>query len=312
MNRKSLTVWYALFVCVVCACNRNDIDEKLAEEERTLTEFVTTRFPNAISLGSSVYLVKTHEEPNGAKIEAGDHILWNWEIINQITGELEYTSEQNTGTKFEDSYVDGGPEITLVQSSVVDEGLKQMKKGEKGDIYLPSRWRFFDFQPRIFSVEIVDVISKGLSVYQEALMTGYIKNTCNKAVADTIKDVISSTDNIEYNVMYHIIDKGAGAAITNGMNIASKVSISYLIRENEAHNYREEEITWETSPGERVNTQTKTNCMGEILKKMNQGGKVMIAMPTHLYWEDANLPKNDYKQYRIPKWSVVVFTITTK
>lgn len=311
MNRKSLIILPALFACMICACNKDDTDEKLAEEEQTLTNYITTNYPDAVSLGGSAYLVKRHEEPDGAKIEAGNYILWNRQITNQITGELEYTSDLSN-TKFDDSYVDGGPELTLVQSTILDEGLKHMRKGEKGDVYIPSRWLFYDFQPRVFSVDVVDVISKGLSVYQELLMSGYIKNACNKAAADTIQDVISTVDNTEYNVMYHIINKGTGEVITEGMSVASEVSISYLIREKDVHDFKKENILWKTNPGEKVNTLTKTNCVGEILKKMKRGGEVVIAMPSNLYWEDKNLPKNGYGQYHIPKWSVAIFTITIK
>ncbi|MDR1171874.1 MAG: FKBP-type peptidyl-prolyl cis-trans isomerase [Bacteroidales bacterium] len=298
-----------MFLCVLYACSTNDTDEKLAAEEQKLTDYITSTYPDAISLGGSAYLVKTVEKPDGAKIEAGNYILWNRQIKNQITGDLDYTSDLSD-IKFADSYVDGGPELTLIQSSILDEGLKHMSKGEKGDIYIPSRWLFCDFQPRIFSVEIVDVISKGLSLYHEALMFGYIKNTYQE-MADTIKDVISTVDNTEYNVMYHIINKGAGGKIADGM-IASKVSISYLIRDNDVHQYAREDHTWNTSPSEKVNTLTRTNCIGEILKEMNRGGEVVVAMPSNLYWEDKDLPRNNSAQYCIPKWSVAIFIITTQ
>ncbi|MDR1154266.1 MAG: FKBP-type peptidyl-prolyl cis-trans isomerase [Bacteroidales bacterium] len=313
MNRKSLFLLCTLVACGLYACSKNDTDERLAEEEQKLTDYITTSFPDAIHLGGSAYLVKTHEEPDGATIEAGNYILWNRKITNQVTDELEYTSDQNT--KFADSYVNGGPELALVQSTILDEGLKHMRKGEKGDIYIPSRWLFFDFQPRVFSIEVVDVISKGLSVYQESLMSGYIKNTYQEP-ADTVKDVISTIDNIEYNVMYRIINEGTGHSITEGMNINSEVEISYLIREERnARLFTTENKMWNTNRGEKINTLTKTNCVGEILTKMKKGGKggkLVIAMPSNLYWEDKNLPINTYGQYYIPRWSVVIFTITVK
>jgi uncharacterized protein involved in propanediol utilization len=87
-----------------------------------------------------------------------------------------------------------------------------------------------------------------------------------------------------------------------------------MVRDNDARQYASrEDRTWSTAPGEKINTLTRANCMGEILKKMNRGGEVVVAMPSNLYWEDKSLPKNNTsQQYYIPKWSVVIFVITTQ
>ena len=221
---------------------------------------------------------------------------------------MEYTSELSD-VKYPESYVDGGPEITVVLSSKIDEGLIQMKKGEKGDVYIPSRWLICDFQPRIFYVEVVEVI-KDLSVYQEALMHGYIRKIHRSAQVDTIKKVVSTIDKTEYNVMYHIITEGTGEPVKEGMTVETTTSMCYMIRENDVHPYTpDREPSWSTNPGETINTLTKTNCVGEILQKMKKGGKVVVTMPSKLFWEDNDLPKY-YDQYYIPKWSVVIFTIT--
>lgn len=311
MNIKSLFLVSIFFTCTLCACKKNDIDEKLAEEEQKLDEFIKTTYGDAaISLGGGAYLVKTHEETEGATVEAGNYILWNRKITNQITGELEYTSDLSS-VKYLESYVHGGPEITVVLSSKLDEGLTQMKKGEKGDVYIPSRWLFVDFQPRIFDVEIVDVI-KDLSVYQETLMYGYLKKLHKGVSVDTVKKVVSTIDNTEYNVMYYIMNKGTGEIITDGINVETTTSSSYLIRSDEVHPYIvDQDFTWNTNSTGKMNTLTKTNCMAEILKQMKKGGKAVVAMPSKLFWDDKDLPKIQ-EQYAVPKWSVVVFTINIK
>ena len=312
MKIKSLVLLYILFVCALCACKK-DIEEELLKEEQKLAEYITATYGDAaISLGGGAYLVKTHEETEGAKVEAGNYILWNRKINNQITGELEYTSDLSS-VRYPDSYVHGGPEITVVLSSKIDDGLTQMKQGEKGNVYIPSRWLFLDFQPRVFYVEIVEVISD-LTVYQETMMSGHIKRLQHRgASVDTIKNVVSTIDGKEYNVMYHIMDKGSGDEVTNGMNVETKTGISYMIQENEVHPYTsvDQDLTWSTTTG-KINTLTKTNCMGEILlkEKVKKGGKLVVTMPSKLYWDDDDLPKNQQEQFLIPKWSVVVFTIT--
>ena len=308
--RLKFVLLYVTVVCAFCACKKNDMEEKLLEEEKILAEYITDTFGDeAIFLGGGAYLVKTRKNEDGTTVEAGNYILWNSKVTNQITGELEYTSDKSS-VKYPDSYVDGGPEITQVLSYKIDDGLVKMNKGEKGDIFVPSRWLYFDFQPRIFSVEIVDVL-KDLSLYQEDLMNKYIRRTYERSKVDTIKNVLSTSDKSEYNVMYYIINHGEGDEITKGMNVETKTSTSYMIRERDVHSYMvDEDIKWSTNTGEKINTLTKTNCVGEILEKMNKGGKVVVTMSSKLYWEDDKLPKDKQThQYFIPKWSVVIFTI---
>ena len=312
LNIRYLFFFCALFGGVLCACNKYDVGEKLAEEEKKLAEYITTNFGDAaINLGDGVYMVKIHEDEDGATVEAGNYILWNQKIINHITEKLEYTSDLSS-SNFPESYVDGGPEITQVLSKKIDEGLQQMKKGESADIYIPSRWLFFDFQPRIYSVEIVDVI-KNLSNYQEGLMSGYIRSRWPQHRGSVDRDtVVSTIDKTEYVVMYRILEKGNGETITEGMNIETKTSISYMIKDNDVRPYTpEREPSWSTSPGEKINTLTTKNCIGEILTKMKKGGTVVVTMSSKLFWEDKDLPVNGYDQYYIPKWSVVIFIINT-
>ena len=313
MNIKSLFLWWVFIAGAFCTCSRDDIDVKFLKEEEELAEYILSEFPEAIFLGGGAYMVKTHEEPEGVTVEAGNYILWNWKKTNHITKELEYTSDLSN-VNYVESYAKGGPEITVVLSVFpIDEGLKQMRKEEKGDIYVPSRYLIGDFQPRVFSVEIVDVI-KDLSVYQETLMSGYIRKLQHRnATVDTIKNVVSTIDMTEYNVMYYIIEQGTGDPVKERANIETKTSISYLIQENKDLEYIvNQDKTWSTYSGEKINTLTKENCVGEILKKMNKGGKVVVTMPSKLLWEDKSLPLNEYGQFYIPKWSVVIFTITIK
>jgi FKBP-type peptidyl-prolyl cis-trans isomerase len=315
MNVKSLLLLCLFVAGAFCACNKDDIDARLLKEEEELTAYITAEFGDAaIFLGGGAWLVKHNEEEEGATVEAGNYILWNRQITNHITGELEYTSDVSNN-KFPDSYVKGGPEITVVQSTFpIDDGLKLMRKGESGDVYIPSRHLIRDFQTRVYSVEIVDVI-KDLSVYQEGLMYGYIRKLQHRnAKVDTIKNVVSTIDKTEYNVMYYVLEMGSGDAISEGTNIETKTTTSYLIQEDNVHEYTvNQDKTWSTKSGEKNNTLTKTNCVGEILKKMNKGGKVVVTMPSRLLWEDKDLPKNKQNgQFYIPKWSVVVFTITIK
>jgi len=291
-------------------CNNNNIDEKFFEEEKKLADYIEATYPDAaIKLDAGAFLVKTFEKEDSVVIQEGNHILWNRKVTNHITEELEYTSDFSND-KYEFSYVYGGPEITMVLSSIVDKGLTRMKKGEKGNVYLSSRWLYKDFQPRIFYVDIVDVINN-FHEYQETLMFGHLKKFCRHATIDTLKNVRSTDDNTkDNNVMYHIINEGKGSAITEGMNIETKTSISFLIRDKEILPYTvDQKQTWHVY---RTNELTSSNCIGEILKKMKRGGKVVITMPSKLYWDDKNLPSpvNEYGQFYIPKWSVVVLTIS--
>ena len=301
-----------LLTSILSACNKNDVEDKLAEEARALDDYIAEKYGDkAIKFGGGAYLIKTYEDEEGAIIEASNHILWNWSLVNHITKMPEYTSDF-TSVKFPKSYVDGGPEIYPVLSTILDKGLVLMRKGERGRIYIPSSLLNRDFHPRVYSFDIVDVIDD-LKKYQEDLMYGYIEKKCKGAVADTIPKVVSTADNKEHNVMYHIMEQGDGDAITNSMSIQTTTTVSYMIRDDDVRSVVPVVVpdnTWTT--GGTFTTLTKTNCVGEILTKMNKGGKVVVGMPSRLFWEDDKLPLNDVYQYYIPKLSVVIFTITIK
>jgi len=186
-----------------------------------------------------------------------------------------------------------------------------MRKGEKGKLYISSYWYFSDFEPRIIDVEIVDVI-KGLTEHQNNLMFENVKKVCNKdAYVDTVKNVTSASDMTKDNiVMYYIVDRGKGDEITDGMIVNTSTSISYTIQDGRVQPYTTgKNQSWQVN---LTNSLTSTNFMGEIFKKMKRGGSVVVTMPSKLYWDDNSLPTpvNDYGQFYIPKWSVVVFTIS--
>jgi len=298
-------------MCALFACNKNDIYEKLAEEEQKLADYIADTYGDAaINLGGGAFLVKLVEQQDSVVIEPGDYIICNRRVTNQITEELEYTSDLSN-MKFQDSYVKGGPEILRILESKFDEGVRLMTKGEKGKIYIPSRWLFNDFEPRIFYVDIVEVI-KSLPEYQHDLMFEYVRKICKKgAYVDTVKNIASTSDKTSNNiVMYYIMDEGKGDVISDGSNVETKTSISFLLQDSKINNYTsEQKQTWNSN---KIDTPlTSSNFMGEILKKMKKGGKVVVAVPSKLYWDDDNLPTpvNEFGQFNIPRWSVVVFTI---
>jgi len=298
------------------ACKKDDIYEKYAEEEKKLAEYILDTYGSCdeetvFCLDRGAYLIKTVIKQDSVLIEAGNHIIWNRTETNQITGIVEYTSEISD-YKFVDSYVYGGPEITMVLESIIDKGLAKMKKGEKGKLYISSYWYYSDFEPRIIDVEIVDVI-KRLPEYQNELMFENVKKICKKgAYVDTIKNILSTSDNTKDNIaMYYIIDTGKGDRIIDGMIVNTRTSISYSIQDDIIQPYTiGQNQAWNVN---KISTSlTSTNFMGEVFKKMRKGGRVVVAMPSKLYWDDEKLPTsvNEYGQFFIPRWSVVVFTIT--
>jgi hypothetical protein len=113
--------------------------------------------------------------------------------------------------------------------------------------------------------------------------------------------------------MYRIVSEGTGAEIRANMTLETETSIRYSVMRKGDKPYTPDKYpVWNTNSTGRIPTLTKENCVGEILQKIKKGGKVIVAMPSKLFWEDKDLPVNEYEQYYIPKWSVVFFTITVK
>ena len=310
---KVIFIFLGIVIGFLASCRKDNTDEKLKEEEDKLAAYMADH-PDAVKVnGYEAYVVTTKKQDEGAKVDAGDYILWNYTVKNFETGETEYTSNKTSNIIYQNSYVYGGPELTLVLTSALDEGIKLLKKGESGDIYIPSRYIFADFQTRIWKVEIVNVITD-LNVYQKSLMYNYLReinfqNTGLSSV-DTIKNVESSIDNKKYDVLFYIVDQGDETTpITpETTKIETRTSAAYTIQEGVVHSFvSESDFSWSST-----STKTKTDCVGEILRKMNKGGKVIIAMPHILYYGEEPFLDDKKMQIVVPMKSVLIFTITIK
>ncbi len=312
MNRV-IFIFFGIVIGLFGSCSKDNTDEKLKEEEDKLAAYMADH-PEAVKVtGKEIYVIKTKEQEEGEKVVAGNFILWNHTVKFLETSEIEYNSERSN-VIYPGSYVDGGPELVLIQSWPLDEGIKLLKKGELGDIYIPSRYTICDFQTRVWNAEIVDVITD-MNKYQEALMYNYLRGVISQEKrsikVDSVKNVKSTVDNKEYNVMYHIVDQGAGDPIaSDATKIDTRTSVAYTIREG-ISNVRpfafEQDFSWINS-----STKTKEDCVGKILREMHKGGKVIVAMPHILYFGDEPLWNDKKMQIIVPQWSVLIFTITIK
>ena len=91
MNMKASILWCALFACVLCACKKNDIDEKWAKEEAELAEWITQN-KSSLLLENGIYFEKLTEYNDNIKPEANDYVLVDYECRFLFENVLEQVS----------------------------------------------------------------------------------------------------------------------------------------------------------------------------------------------------------------------------
>ena len=299
MNKQILWIFLCAALCIFHSCNKDETGEKLAEEDLKLEEFIKGNYPEALSLSSTgAYLVKKNENDNGTIIEAGDYILWNWTQTNMTTEAVEYKSDKSTGVVYEGSYVDGGPEIALVQSTILDEGIKHLVKGETADIYLSSRWTYYDFQSRFISIEIVEVI-KELTKYQEPIMWSYLK--CPGSKVDTIK--LTAYDKEEYNIFYHISIYGNDKKEID-QNAQWDIDASYILQAGVCKPYTIYQMDLEGAVVKNIIDAVNKKNQHKIYK----GGEISLAVPYKIVYKDQAYT-NDHEQYVVPPNAIIIFKV---
>ena len=295
MNSKAFILLGVLFTSLLCACNKNDTDEKWAEEEAKLAEYMSQNNSEAI-LDKGIYINKLQPEyPENIQPEAGDYVLVNYECRFLFDeGVLEYVSHkdwQNRGALVPSTLREGGPELWAYEywGSM---GVGQLRENECANVYIPSRLLGLqDFKTRIFQICLNQVIDTDLKTYQEKLMEKYMKQYCNDIDTITIKD-----NGKDYYVIYHVVSKGTGNSV-DASNVKTHTSESYFLQDNDLRTcFSSRELDWKNS---------KFSGMFQSVKK---GGKVIVVMPYKLmYGEDPY--KNDI-QFIAPMHSVLRYEIS--
>ncbi len=312
------------FGCIVAiifwSCNKDDTAEKMAAEDQKLTEYMQTNLPDATNVSGGLYINKLTTIDDSPKPEAGKFVLIDYMLYTLYDNVLErvsYMDYENYQSAYPSIYKFGGPEIWQLTAPLtgISECIGQMHEGETSNIFFSSRHNVFypyaDFTTRKLWLKLVKVIDD-ITVYQENLMSNYLKN-CTGGGTDTII-VQSTVDNNPYKVMFRILNEGTGEKIGDNVEVKSTASASYLIQDRVAHPYvSNEEVKWNTANNSNLHTFTKSNCIGEILKKMKKGGKVALALPYRLVYgdKDENIPVDDNTgQCVVPMYSVLIYEIT--
>jgi len=310
MNRKVLVLWFALFVCALCACSKNDVDEKWAKEEADLEVWIKEN-TNA-KLDNYIYIEKFGPEYNeNIKPDADnkDFLLVDFvcSFVYEYDGDVERVSykdgkngNKNYNPQQLSAYKEGGPELWS-SDYWVNMGLGHLREKESVFVYIPSRiLNLQDFKPRKFEMHLVQVIDVGLKTYQEKLMSNYMqKRFCNKFDTIPVKDNKGN----DYYVMYYVEDEGTGSAV-NVASVSTHYDEYYFLQDNE----HKECVT------DKAKTGWDRNIFSEIFKDkkgqpVKKGGKITVVMPYRIMYGEQSYMDSNKQQYIAPPGSVLRYDI---
>jgi len=303
MNRKVL--WFTLFACVLCACSKSDVEERWAKEEAELAEWIKENnidaiFDNDIYIEKIIQRNEDHTQP-----EAGDHVLVNFvcSFVYDYDGDVErvsYKDGMNGNTDYHPEqlslYREGGPELWS-SDYWGTMGVGLLREKEVANIYIPSRkLNLQDFKPRVYKIDLVQVIDTDLKTYQEKLMSNYMKKRfCNRF--DTLPP-IKDNNGKEYLVMYHVEDEGTGSA-TNVSSVNTHYDEYYFLQDDKHK--------------ECVKDHAKTgwdrNIFSDIFQPVKRGGKITVVMPYRIMYGDQSYMDSNKQQYIAPPGSVLRYDI---
>jgi len=303
MNRKVLVIWFTLFACVLCTCSKSDAEERWAKEEADLAEWIKENnidaiFDNDIYIEKIIQRNEDHTQP-----EAGDHVLVNFvcSFVYDYDGDVERVSYKdgkdgniNYHPEQLSLYREGGPELWSADYWGA-MGVGWLREKERANIYIPSRkLNLQDFKPRVYMIELVQVIDIGLKTYQEKLMSNYMqKRFCNKFDTISIKDNKGN----DYYVMYYMEDEGTGSAI-NLSSVRTHYDEYYFLQDN-----RHKEC---------VKDKAKTgwdNKFSKMFESVKRGGKITVVMPYRIMYGDQRYMESNKQQFIAPPGSVLIYDI---
>ena len=296
MNKKALVLLCILFACVFCACKKNDLEEKWAEEEVKLSEWIKENRPNAL-FENNIYIEKEgNEYPDNMspELENKDHVLVNFvcRFLYENTIEtVSYKDWQNRGAQSPSTYREGGPELWEPEMWG-NKGLAHLREGERAFVYIPSRvLNLQDFKSRKFEIELVKVIDTDIKSYQEKIMGHCMRKFGNDTDTITIKE-----EGRDYYVIYHI-EKGDGADV-HVSSVKTHYTEWYYLQEGDPRNC--------------ITNQVKTgwnNKFSKLFQTVKTGGKITVVMPYRIMYGKDPYKDSNTKQFIAPPGSVIKYEI---
>ena len=302
-KRIFVFLWCLLFAGVFCACNKNDVEEKWAKEEVDLAEWMKENKPDAL-FDNDIYIEKiVSRGEDFTQPETGDHVLVNFvcSFLYEHDGDVErvsYKDGKDGSIDYKPQqlslYKEGGPEL-WEPKYWESMGVGLLREKERANIYIPSRkLNLPDFKPRVFMIELVQVIETDLKTHQEKLMDYYMKKRyCNKFDSITIKD-----NGRDYYVIYHVDEEGTGSAV-NVSNVNTHYDEHYFLQDDKHK--------------ECVKNKAKTGWdkkFSEMFQSVKKGGKLTVVMPYRIMFGDDPYTDKNSKQYIAPSGSVLRYDIT--
>ncbi|GHT79011.1 hypothetical protein FACS189464_3370 [Bacteroidia bacterium] len=305
MNKKYLVVLFIVGILSV-ACSKEESEVKLIEEEQKLDEWVSANDINAKKISGGVYI--SVAETSSPKPEAGQYILFNYRQRFLADFTLELSSSASDDALYLQKYVYGGPELLQLTAPLVGiyAAIAKMGEGQSANIYFSSRNNAFsdnrDFKSRKMELELVKIIP-GLSLYQDSLSYHHIADGVECVKIDTIATQ-SISDQKKHNILYSVINEGNGARMKGKTVVNTNITAYYALQKSQ-------KIFWENE--EKVNIIndnrfhgfTNNNYIDKIVRDMQIGGNLRIAMPSDLCMQYSGQDS----QYVVPMGSVVIFDI---
>jgi len=277
------------------ACNKDEVAEKWAKEEKDLELWMKDNHPDAI-FDNGIYIEKTYSiYSDSIQPETGDNVLVNFAckfiFEDNLVEQVSYKNWEAHGALSPSLYREGGPELWLSEYWSC-MGIGHLYERERANIYIPSRLLVLpDFRTRKFEIELVKVIEPDLKSYQQDIM-----GKCMKKYGKNIDTITIKDNGKDYYVIYHI-EKGKGDDV-DVSSVKTRYTETYYLQDGDPRSCISDAV--------KVGWDKKFTKMFESVKK---GGRITAMMPYRLMYGDEPYTDNNTKQFIAPLGSVLRYEI---
>ena len=312
INIKGIIFLCTLFV-IIGACKKNETEEKWAEEEKKLADWIKENEPDLLPINGGIYLklYPEYEENIHPEREQGDYVLVDFTcrfMSDGVCEEVSYKNWQDYGARYPSKYKEGGPELWDPERWA-SMGIGQMHENEWARVYVPSRLvQLQDFKTRVYDIHLRKVIIFDIKTYQEDLMGCYMKQYGEEIDTITIED-----NKKYYSVLYHITKEGTGSEVSSS-SVRTTVSEYYFMQENDDRRtcYTNKKTTGCNGNVSKYSSKISemfVNKLGRRNKPVKKGGSITAVMPYKMMYGD-ELKKDANGQFIAPINSILLYEIS--
>lgn len=300
--KRLLLYLFILPGVLLSSCLKDEYEELEKEELAELKEYLEENgITEEASLNSVYYIYEKYG--NGVFPESGEYVRINYEH-RLLDGTLVVTNDSSlidwnsTDSTIYEDFIFIPLKIVCDQFRMagLNIGIKNISEGGKAKLIIPSKLGFYDFETRIFTVEIVEVIPDIVDYEKENLALYLDRNSIT----------VDSTESGLYYIEEEKYGMDESTIVEEGDSLLVKYTGFFLEMDAQPVQFEttgNDTVLWTYFSADYIEG------FAEGLSYMHPGTKAKIIIPYYLGYDDEILYHSSGYFTLIPAYSTLIFDI---